>query len=309
MLPALESLFERRVLLVTGKGGVGRTTVTAALARAAVRRGKHVLLTEATPEEEFTEGAYSPLARCFGHERVPSARTEWEPGLHACALSARRGQERFLSQALHSAALARFALGSEAIQRLLSAAPSFRELGLMNDLDTLLSSCDPSTCVLIDMPATGHALAFTGLPKVLLKVIPAGPLAEGLRQVERLLADPAHTAAVVVTLPERLPATECAELVARFSEERVSVGAVVLNRFLENPLSSSEVAALEGYLSSSRAPGRESLRRVTEAAEVRLWLEREGRAPVVVLPDEGHVPSARELSAGLARVLAPEARN
>jgi len=127
-------LASKKLVLITGKGGVGRSTLSAALARAAARQGKRVLLVEAAE----AGNDYSPLAALFGRARLPEAAAELAPGIDGGALLSRVGQELFLSSVLRTATLARAALSSEALRRLLDAAPSFREMGFFFHLLTYI---------------------------------------------------------------------------------------------------------------------------------------------------------------------------
>ncbi|HEY1087454.1 MAG TPA: ArsA-related P-loop ATPase, partial [Archangium sp.] len=131
---ALQSLLQKRVVLMTGKGGVGRSTLTAALAQLAQRKGVRVLVCDIGDDPND----YSPLARHFGRDRLPGSVEEIAPGIRGLVLLARAGQELFLKSVLRSGTLARAAIGSDSLRRLLSAGPSFKEMGVFFQLLTLL---------------------------------------------------------------------------------------------------------------------------------------------------------------------------
>ncbi|MBL9038382.1 MAG: hypothetical protein JNG84_07710, partial [Archangium sp.] len=105
---SLNELLSRRVILVTGKGGVGRSTTAAAIATMGQRAGKRTLLCEIGDDPSD----YSPLAKHFGRERFPVEPIEIAEGLRGVMLLARTGQEMFLSSVIHSATIARLALQS-----------------------------------------------------------------------------------------------------------------------------------------------------------------------------------------------------
>src|SRR3990167_5713342 len=130
----LQDLFKKRVVLMTGKGGVGRSSMTAALATLAQRRGVRVLICDIGDDPND----YSPLARHFGLDRLPASVHEIAPGIRGAVLLARSGQELFLKSVLRSGTLARAALSSDALRRLLSAGPSFKEMGVFFQLLTYL---------------------------------------------------------------------------------------------------------------------------------------------------------------------------
>lgn len=302
----LDAVLSKRVVLVTGKGGVGRSSVTAALAIAAAKRGKRVLLTEIG--ELGSES--SALARLFGRDRLPDAREPIGHGVEGALLLSHRGQELFLSSVLRVPALAKAALASEALRRLLQAAPSFREMGIFYHLMTFLKEerrqgGPASELVLVDMPATGHTLALTGLPEVLLGLVTRGPIATALREGQSYLNDPAKGAAYVVTLPETLPVSEALELIAGLEQTHMPVGGVILNRMPEDPFTPAERAALGPLLEGQAALGKgilgaDGFRRVPECRRAVERLSREIAVPLLTIPD--HVPGP-ELVPAIVRAL------
>ncbi len=287
-LPAAAArAFSRRIHLVTGKGGVGRSTWAAVLARQFATQGHRTLLAEITEPGQ----AYSPLARIWGQDDFGVEPRGLEAGLHGVALSPRRGQELFLSRVIHVEALAKAALASEAIRKLLDVAPSFRELGVYYHLLTLLklmhiNGAERFERVVIDLPATGHTLALTGLPEILGRVITRGPIAESLREGQRILNSESLTAAWVISLPEPLPITESFELIAGLKRTHVPVGGVILNRLRKDPFNPRERQVLEGWIREGRSiPG---YRAAVELGENRAALERLlslVKEPVVRAPD------------------------
>jgi len=282
----LDDLLDKRIVLITGKGGVGRSTLTAAIARVAQSRSRRVLLAEIGEEGHD----YSPLARCFGRERLPDEPSEIGANLRGVTLLARTGQEKFLASVLHNATIARAALGSEALRRLLSAGPSFREMGVFFQLLTYLRerrSCGAHEheFVIIDMPATGHTLSLTGLPQLLLRLLPRGPIAEALREGQSYLNDPVRSAAWVVTLPETLPVSECLELLDGLERTAMPAGGVILNRVPEDPFTPGEREALHPLVSGNRLFGAEGFTRHHRCCHEVRRLRAGTRLPLVSVPD------------------------
>ena len=241
----LGELVEKRVVMIAGKGGVGRTTMAAAIATYAAALGKRVLVAEIGEDNSD----YSALARMFGHERLAREPTELVRGISGSQLVSRIGQELFLTSVLRAGVLARAALGSEALGRFLSAAPSLREMGIFYHLLTFLTAVRPDgshehELIVIDMPATGHALALTGLPGVLLRLVSRGPIYEALKQGQRYLNDPKSAAAYVVALPETLPVSEALELIEGLTETNVALAGVIMNRLPTIEFSDAERESL-----------------------------------------------------------------
>jgi arsenite/tail-anchored protein-transporting ATPase len=285
----LDALFEKRVVLITGKGGVGRSLVTAALASAAARRGLRALVADIGDDPKD----YSPLARYFGKERMPVTPAEVAPGIRGVVLLARTGQELFLRTALHSATLARAALSSDALRRLLSAGPSFREMGVFFQLLSYLRAegrdkTPEYPLIVIDMPATGHALSLTGLPDLLLRLMPSGPIASALREGQSYLNDPERAAAWVVTLPETLPVSEALELLEGLGKTKMPVGGVLLNRFPSDPFTPAERAALRPLVDETDLLGAEGFRRPELATREAARLRDGTKSAIYRLPELPH---------------------
>lgn len=292
---------DRRILLVSGKGGVGRTTVTVALARAAARAGKRTLVCEiANPE-----GGPSAIGRLLGGRGLSPEPAPVEKNLDACHLWAREGHEGFLRTVLPGRALIKAALRSKAVDKFLTAAPSFHEMGVFYHLLTLLEAEHKGRrrhdMVVLDMPATGHTLALTGLPRILLRLMPGGPIAALLRRGQAILNDPEQGAAWVVTLPEQLPVTEAIELLAGLAETDMPAGGVLLNRMPADPFTAAERDAVEGWLAHAGPVfGEVAFRRIEAAERALERLEAAVHAPVLTLPE---VPGDDPL-AGLVDALA-----
>lgn len=291
------------MVLLPGKGGVGRSSITAALALLAARRGLSVLLTEIGD----APADYSPLARHFGSDRLPASPRELAPGISGVLLLARTGQELFLKSVLRSGTLARAALASDALRRLLSAGPSFREMGVFYQLLTYLRATDSTGApayrlILVDMPATGHTLSLTGLPELLLRLVPRGPIAEALREGQSYLHDPRRAAAYVVTLPETLPVSECLELLDGLGKTGMPVGGVILNRLPADPFSVEERAALEPLLARHHLYGQEGFHRPAACAREISRLRRGTPLPIFTVPElpaDGLIPAiSKALEAG-----------
>lgn len=282
----MRALLEKRVVLVTGKGGVGRSTITAALAHLARRAGKRVLVTEPTDGGD----AYSPLAHLFGRTQLPREAAEVAPGIGGSQLVPELGAELFLHQVLKVGLLARTAAGFEPLRRLFTAAPSLRELGICFHLLSYLRARLPDgtprhELVLVDMPATGHTLALTSLPQVVLRLVSRGPVADAMREGQAFLNDPALAGAWVVTLPETLPITEALELVDGLRETAMPVGGLLVNRVPPDDFTAEERGALQEFLSRRPLLGADAFHRAREAQAALERLRGATRVPAVVLPE------------------------
>jgi arsenite/tail-anchored protein-transporting ATPase len=286
----LDALWERKALLVSGKGGVGKTTIAAALARAAVASGRRVLLAEVEVSSDEQNGP-SPLATLVG-ARAPGPRvTEVSRGLSFVRLSPIEGQRLFLQDVLPLRVMADAALRTRALRRFLEAGPALREMGILYQMLHLLRSTRPDgspvhTLNILDLPATGHALALAALPDALLSVMPGGPVGRAVREGLSLLRDPALTGALLVTLPEPLPVSETLELATAIQRHRIPLTAGVLNRMPDNPFSPDGRAAVERLL-DEHGPhrGQRALAQLDRARAAEVRLAGHLPAPLFTVPE------------------------
>ncbi len=264
--------------------------MTAALATVAQRRGLRVLVCEIGDDPND----YSPLARHFGRERLPPSPALVAPGIHAALLLARSGQELFLKSVLRSGTLARAALSSDALRRLLSAGPSFKEMGVFFQLLTYLrdrrefDQQPTHQLILIDMPATGHTLSLTGLPELLLRLVPRGPIAAALHEGRAYLNDPKLAAAYVVAIAETLPVSECLELLDGLKRTAMPTGGVFMNRVPVDPFTQAERTALEEVMERVNPLGSEGFHRPVLARREIARLRAGTPLPIVLIPELPH---------------------
>jgi len=276
----------KRIILVSGKGGVGRTTTAIAMARAAAQAGRRVLLLEIA----YEDGADSALADHFHQRPVSDQPTLFEPNLSLAHLWARSGHEAFLRTVLPGGPLIRAALRSRAVEKFLIAAPSMHEMGVFYHLMVLLKATRASgepehELVIVDMPATGHTLALTGLPDILLRLIPRGPIAEAVHEGRAILNNPVHSEAWVVTLPEQLPVTEACELLEGLASTGMPTGGVLVNRMPENPFTREERSALDEFMAQGDYLGTLTLDRISAASLAMDRLKEHVQGSILTLPE------------------------
>ena len=221
------SALDKRLLLVTGKGGVGKTTVAAALGLAATRRGKRVILCELGEQERLTALFGSPLS--------DDAERELAPGLFGVTVDPDRTKEEWLRYQLKSDTLAGLLGGSRVFQYLTAAAPGLTELvsmGKVWDLAQLERRTEGAVydLAIVDAPATGHGLAMLSAPSTYAGVARVGPIRRQAEIIDAFVRDPDSAGVVAVTLPEEIPVNETIDLEARLRDElEMELDAVVVN--------------------------------------------------------------------------------
>jgi anion-transporting ArsA/GET3 family ATPase len=289
------SLLDKRLILVTGKGGVGKTTVAAALGLAAARRGKRTVVCEVAEQER--------LAGIFGASAVGHNEVELAPRLFAMSVDPEQAKEEWLRYQLKSRTLAGVLGGSRLFQYLTAAAPGLSELvtiGKVWDLAQLARRTGGSVfdLAIVDAPATGHGLAMLTAPRTFASVARLGPVGRQAETIDRFLRDEASTGVLVTALPEEMPVNETIEFERSVRDELGrGVDGIVVNALHPARFSAEEVRRLEvaaqsaGAHAKSGAAARAALaaalsehrRALTEHAQLRR-LRRAATAPVATLP-------------------------
>ncbi|MGC6417545.1 MAG: ArsA family ATPase [Bradymonadia bacterium] len=290
------SFLNRRALLITGKGGVGRTSVATALGMGCARSGRRTLVLEVA----YDDISESALGARFGFRDLNEAEKLVSPNLWIGRLNASAGHALFLRTILPSKTLINAALRSRAVSKFLMAAPSLHEMGVFYHLLTLLKRKradgeDAYESIIIDMPATGHTLALTGLPTILGRLIPKGPIAKAMEEGQAILNNPALCAAWIVTLPEKLPVTEALELKQGLEDTQVPVGGIILNRMPTYDLDDVELRMLKDHLDAQETFGALSVSRAQAAHDVVDSIKVSAALPLMVfpeLPGDDHVVAA-----------------
>ncbi len=231
----LLSLLDRRLVVVTGKGGTGKTTVAAALAIAAASAGRRVLVAEVGLDEHI------PVLLAPGTSPVGYEGRDLRKHLRVMRIDPYEALAEYLGLQIGLRGLARRVLGNHSFRQLMDAAPGWRELitlGKIWHLEQMKQKDGKPRfdLIVVDAPATGHGLTFLDVPRVVGSAVRAGPLRRHAGWVEDMVRDPKRTALLPVSLAEELPARETAELVARLRDQvGVAVDRVVVNAVTAAP--------------------------------------------------------------------------
>jgi len=275
----MSGLLDRRLLLVTGKGGVGKSTVAASLALRLASAGLRTLLCEVN-----TGGR---LGRMLGHREVGADVTKVEPNLSMVDLQPDAAMREYVLSKIRLERVYRAVFENRMVRYFLRFIPALAETVMRGKalwhLRQWPDAAGGFDRIVLDLPATGHALTLLGVPQSLLSALPTGPMASEAGWMRDLLVDPNVTSAVLVSLPEELPVNETLELSqALRSRLRIRVGAVVLNQAVQSRFGQEARSALAGRPGlTALVQGWEEDARRTEASRERL---REIDAPLVQLP-------------------------
>src|SRR5437867_8043303 len=248
-VPPRLPLGSQRLVVVTGKGGVGKTTVTAALAHAAAASGRRVLAVEV---------GRGPLGSLLGGIGLGATPTRVRAGLAAASLEPEALLGDFVESVLRFRVLARRLLESTSFQVLAAAAPGLGEFLVLHRLlgwvETRRARRPAHDLVVVDAPASGHSLPLLAAPHTLRALARLGPVADLLARIERLIADPRATLVCVVTTPEELAVRETVELHRELGERLgLAVAPPIVNALPPRRFTAGDVAALD-HLEAASGP-------------------------------------------------------
>jgi anion-transporting ArsA/GET3 family ATPase len=231
----IPALLASRLVMVTGKGGTGKTSFSAALARVFAERGHRTIVVEV---DTFRPALTAMLGVPPRYEPTTVA-----PRLDICNVTWREALEEWLEQSVPAQRIVRRILDNKLVQTFLDATPGVRETVILSRILTLTESYDR---VVVDMPASGHAISLLGVPQVAIGLMRGGPIRDRAEQVQAILGR-RDTALCIVGLPEEMVVNETLELWERLSAEVPVLHRphIVLNRAAVPSLSDAERALLE----------------------------------------------------------------
>ncbi|MDQ2939379.1 MAG: AAA family ATPase [Actinomycetota bacterium] len=305
----MSEMFEKRLLFVTGKGGVGKSTVAASLGLAAAARGKRTIVCEIGSQEH--------TSRLFRRAQVGFHEVQLEENLWTISIDPDESMREYMLLQLKVRAMRDLLFRSRVFTYLTAATPGLKELVTIGkiwelaQLDRKVKKGRKYDLVIVDAPATGHGIGFLQTPRTFANIARVGPIHAQAQELDRFITDHASTGAAIVSLPEEMPVNETATLERELREEiGVSVDRVYMNALYPERFSNGEGERLEGERPQATGAVREALRAaVSEHRRARSQraqlarLRRRVSTPVKTLPfifqPELGVEDARELAARL----------
>jgi anion-transporting ArsA/GET3 family ATPase len=280
------SLLDRRLHFVVGKGGVGKTTVSAALALALARRGKRTLAVEMD--------AGGRLRTLLGAHDGDYARAAGDKDLQVLMLDGRSALEEYLGLIIPVKRLLSTIFSSKVYQYFVAAAPGLKELMTVGKIwyeTTREEDGRPAwDAVVVDAPATGHSLQYLRMPQAARDTFGAGLVQREASKITELLADRRTTAVHLVTLAEEMPVAETLEMRTQLKDSLgMPLGHVVVNRVHRRRFASALLDQLRDAASGAPEPDGALLACVAERAA-----EEDGWASINAANLERLVPDAAD---------------
>lgn len=204
----LERLDNRRLVFVTGKGGVGKSTFVGALGRAFAERGEQTLVVETD--------TYSAMEGLLGVDLADNSVTAVDPPLFAVNLDAPECVIDTIARFVPSRRVVRAILNNRVARVFFDTAPGVNEFAMLDQVRKYLERRDGDAPrwdrVIVDLPASGHAVTFLNVPETFRELFRVGSIADAAEDLADMTRDVENTAVVAVCLPEEMPVNETIEL-------------------------------------------------------------------------------------------------
>jgi anion-transporting ArsA/GET3 family ATPase len=268
-------LLDRRLVFVTGKGGVGKSTVATALGMLAARRGLRTIVAELSSQER--------VQRAFDRQVKPFKEIQLAPSLFTISIDPQHAMEEYLK--IKVGALGHALSTSRLFHAFAMATPGMRELlsiGKVWELAQLqrhTRGAVPYDFVVVDAPATGHGVGILRTPRTFAEIARVGPIARQGRKIAATIVDREFTGIVAVATPEEMPVNETLALQDALARDELGLDAVIVNALYPERFEADEAGELEAALRRVRsASSRVALRAaISENARANVQREQVGR--------------------------------
>ena len=244
---AKTNILDKRLIFVTGKGGVGKSTVSAALGVAAAREGKRAIVCEVAQQER--------MSRFFERQGVGYHETEIAPNLFAFSIDPQRALEEYLLMQIKVKPVYDLMFKNRVFTYFAAATPGLRELVTIGkvwelaQLDRRVKRGDKYDVVIVDAPATGHGLGILRTPKTFGEIARVGPVKRQADLIYKFVTDPKLTAVCAVAWPEEMPVNETLDLQRNLkSDLGLKLDRVFMNGVYPELFSDDEAALLRERL-------------------------------------------------------------
>jgi arsenite/tail-anchored protein-transporting ATPase len=230
----VRDIIHSRLIFVSGKGGVGKTCVSAAIGKTSASTGKKVLLVEV---DNFHASFPSIFNRNIGYQPC-----ELEPNLFGCNITWMKALEDWLMGTVRVRAIVQMILKNRVAMLFLNATPGAREIVILSKIADLLDQYDQ---VIVDLPASGHALGILRVPGTAIELMRSGPIYERAKQILTVFAHP-RAMVLLCALPEEMVVNETVEFAEKIKADvpQIKNLGVVVNRVSVSSFNQDETTLL-----------------------------------------------------------------
>ncbi len=261
----------KRLIFVTGKGGVGKSTVATALGLLGARHGRRTIVAELASQDR--------IQKVFDQNGAHFRELELRPGLFTISIDPQHAMDEYLRI---KAGTLGHALGSTKLfQAFAMATPGMRELLSIGKVWELAQfnrqthDAMPYDLVIVDSPATGHGVGILRTPRTFADIARVGPIARQGRRIATTIADESFTSVIAVSTPEEMPVNETLTLQDALAEEGLPLDAVIVNAVYPRRFENGQVEQLEGGLERASSPLLRSALRAALSEHARADTQRE----------------------------------
>jgi anion-transporting ArsA/GET3 family ATPase len=302
-------LLDKRLVFVTGKGGVGKSTISIALGLAAASRGKRTIVCEVAGQET--------ASRVFRRAEVGFHEVEVSNNLWAISIDPDQSLREYLLLQLKVRAMRDLLVRSRIFNYLAAATPGLKELVTIGKIWELaqpsrrVKKAQEYDLVIVDAPATGHGIGFLQTPRTFAGIARVGPVHAQAQELDRFITDHDSTGVAIVSLPEEMPVNESASLEESLTGDiGMAVDRIYMNALYPERFSTTDASELEDALPRAEGPARAAVRaalsehrRCRSQREQLQRLKQAVASPVKTLPfifkPQLDVPSLERLAGAL----------
>jgi anion-transporting ArsA/GET3 family ATPase len=283
-------LLDKKLVFVTGKGGVGKSTVSISLGLAAAARGKRTIVCEVSSQEN--------ASRVFRKGEVGFNEVEVAENLWAISIDPDESMREYLLLQLKVRAMRDLLVRSRLFNYLAAATPGLKELVTIGKIwelaqgDRKVKKGREYDLVIVDAPATGHGIGFLQTPRTFAGIARVGPIHAQAQELDRFITDHQTTGVAIVSIPEEMPVNESAVLEQTLRDEvGVAVDRVYMNAMYPERFDKGDASELERALDRANGPARAAVnaalsqyRRALTQREQLQRLKQSVASPVKTLP-------------------------
>ena len=271
----MPTLLDKRLVFVTGKGGVGKSTVATALGLLAARQGLRTIVAELASQERV-QGVFAENSAGEQFREL-----ELAPGLFTISIDPQHAMEEYLR--VKAGPFGQMLGSSRLFQAFAMATPGMRELLSIGkvwelaQLDRRTRGAAPYDLVIVDAPATGHGVGLLRTPRTFAEIARVGPIAHQGQTIANTIADRDFTGVIAVATPEEMPINETLTLAGELARDDLALDLVVVNALYPARFDADEIAELDSALARTRSPLARSALRAALSEHARAATQREQR--------------------------------
>lgn len=260
----MESLLQRRLIFVTGKGGVGKSTVAVCLGLVAARRGLRTIVADMSGQDRLQSLFDPELESGSGNGRSPDSaqqpqvEVELAPDLFTITVDPQHAMEEYLR--VKTGPLGQAVGSTKLFQAFAMATPGMRELLSIGKVWELAQferrtrDAEPYDLVIVDAPATGHGAAILRTPRTFAEIARVGPIAHQGGQIARTIADRSFTGVMAVSTPEEMPVNETLGLHETLLRDELDLDAVIVNARYPERFQTADTTTLQSAVDGDPDP-------------------------------------------------------